>query len=181
MRRRKSKQGTTRVAKTRPRRERVKQPNAFRSDSPGAKAFAVLARARRRGEDPAALSRQMGTYFAVVRRRLPGQFRKVKGKWFPTKSDRLARRKRFLTEDGYITVTVRGSKKAAELNQYNQTVTRFIRDKDHDPSALLAFKGKRIAGRPYLTDPDKVFRLADAGLIRTDELGSDQVARGGRR
>jgi hypothetical protein len=179
MRQRKSKPKTTRAAKAKSRRERV-TPNAFRSDSPGAKSFSVLARARRTGEDPVAVSRQMGTYFAVVRRHLPGQFRKVKGKWVPTKSDRLPRRKRVLTEDGYITVTVRGSKKAAELNQYNQIVTRFIRGKDHDPSALLAFKGKRIAGRLYLTDPDKVFRLADAGLIRTDELGSDQVARGGR-
>jgi hypothetical protein len=166
-----------RPGKSKPRTTRA---NAFRSDSPGAKSFAVLARSRRTGEDPVALSRQMGTYFAVVRRRLPGQFRKVKGKWFPTKSDRLPRRKRLLTEDGYITVTVLGSRKAAELNQYNQIVTRFVRGKDHDPSALLAFKGKRIAGRPYLTDPDKVFTLADAGLIRTDELGSDQVARGGR-
>jgi hypothetical protein len=152
-----------------------------RPDSSAAKAFTVLARSRRTGESPEAISRQLGTYFGVVRRHLPGQFHKVRGKWVPTKSDRLARRKQLLTEQGYITITVRGSKQAAELNQYNQVVNHFVRGKDHDPSALVAFKDKRITGHSYLTDPDKVFRLADAGLIRTDELGSDQVARGGRR
>jgi hypothetical protein len=60
-------------------------------------------------------------------------------------------------------------------------VDRFILGKDHDPSALQSFKGKRISGHPYLTDPDKVFRLADAGLIKTEELGSDQVVRGGKK
>ena len=105
----------------------------------------------------------------------------MRGKWVPSKADHLSRRKRLLTEDGYITITVRGSKKAAELNQFNVAVDRFIRGEDHDPSALESFKGKRIAGLRYLTDPDKVFRLADAGIIRTEELGSDQVARGGRK
>ncbi|HXY13172.1 MAG TPA: hypothetical protein VEI26_01585 [Terriglobales bacterium] len=61
------------------------------------------------------------------------------------------------------------------------TSNRFIRGKDHDPSALEAFRGKRIAGHRYLTDPDAVFTLADAGIIKTEELGSDQVARGGRK
>ena len=93
----------------------------------------------------------------------------------------MLRRKQLLTKHGYVPITVRGSKKAAELNQYNQVVVRFIRGKDYDPSALEAFKNKRIAGHGYLTDPDQVFRLADAGIIRTEELGSDQVARGGRR
>ena len=85
-----------------------------------------------------------------------------------------------LTEDGYIPITVIGSKKAGELNRFNQVVARLVGPKgDHDPSDLEYFEGKRIAGHPYLTDPDLVFRLADAGLIRTDELGSDQVTRGG--
>ena len=150
-------------------------------DSPGAKAFAVLARCRRTGESPEAVSRQKGTYFAVVRRHLPKQFRKVQGKWVPSESDRLSRRKSLLTEDGYVTITVRGSKKATELNQYNQVVDRFIHGKDHDPSGLEYFTGKRISGHPYVTDPDKVFRLADAGLIRTEELGSDQVVRRGKK
>jgi hypothetical protein len=153
----------------------------FRSHSPGAKAFAVLARCRRTGESPEAVSRQKGTYFSVVRRRLPSQFRKVRGKWVPSKSDRLSRRKALLAENGYIMITVRGSKKAAELDRYNQIVDHLIHGKDHDPSALEAFKDKRISGHPYLTDPDKVFRLADAGLIKTEELGSDQVARGGKK
>jgi hypothetical protein len=155
--------------------------NTFRPDSPGAKAFSVLARCRRTGESPESISRQKGTYFSVVRRRLPGQFRKVRGKWVPSKSDRLFRRKALLTADGYVMIRVRGSKKADELNRYNQIVDRFIHGKDHDPSALESFEKKRISGHPYLTDPDKVFRLGDAGLIKTEELGSDQVARGGKK
>jgi len=75
-----------------------------------------------------------------------------------------------------------GSRKAGELNRFNQVVARLVDPKgDYDPSDLGFFKGKRIGGHPYLTDPDLVFRLADAGLIKTDELGSDQVARGGRK
>lgn len=142
----------------------------------------MLARCRRTGESPEAVSRQMGTYFAVVRRHLPGQFRKIRGKWVPTKADRLARRKLLLTESGYIPITVVGSKKAGELNRFNQVVARFVDPGgEHDPSDLESFKGKRIAGHAYLTDPDLVFRLANTGLIRTEELGSDQIARGGRR
>lgn len=169
-----------RQRKTRQKARVAHTGKAFRSDSPAAKSFAVLARSRRTGENPVAVSRQKGTYFAVVRRHLPGQFRRVKGTWVPTKSDRLPRRKQLLTEYGYVTITVRGSKKAGELNHYNQAVAAFIRGKDHDPSGLQAFRGKRVSGHPYLTDPDLVFRLADAGLIKTDELGSDQVARGGK-
>ena len=147
-----------------------------------AKAFTVLARARRTGESPEAVSRQLGTYFAVVRRHLPNEFRKVRGKWIPSKADRLSRRKLLLTEDGYIPITVIGSKKAGELNQFNQVVARLVDPKgDYDPSNLEFFKGKRIAGHPYLTDPDLIFRLGDAGLLKTEELGSDQLARGGRK
>jgi hypothetical protein len=118
----------------------------------------------------------------VVRRHLPNEFRKVRGKWIPSKADRLSRRKLLLTEDGYVPITVIGSKKAGELNQFNQVVARLVDPAgNYDPSGLDFFKGKRIAGHPYLTDPDLVFRLADAGLIKTEELGSDQVARGGRK
>ncbi|HZR63960.1 MAG TPA: hypothetical protein VFA85_02375 [Terriglobales bacterium] len=181
MPRKKAKSKRTRSEKTRHKSPPARSSNSFRQDSTGAKAFAVLARSRRTGESPEAVSRQFGTYFAVVRRHLPGHFRKVRGRWVPTKSDRSPRGKQLLTEDGYERIVVRGSKKAAELNRYNQVVARFIRGKDKDPSALAEFERKRIAGHRYLTDPDKVFRLADAGIIKTDELGSDQVSRGGRR
>src|SRR5215472_16203318 len=98
--------------------------NVPRFDSSPAKAFAVLARSRRTGESPEAVSRQLGTYFAVVRRHLRGQFQKVRGRWVPTKTDRLSRRKLLLTEDGYLPITVVGSKKAGELNRFNQVVAR---------------------------------------------------------
>ncbi len=152
------------------------------SDSSAAKAFAVLARMRRTGESLQATCRALHTYPKVVRRYLPHEFHKVRGKWVPSKSDRLPRRKLLLTEDGYVSITVIGSRKAGELNRFNLVVSRLVDPKgDHDPSDLEFFKGKRIAGHPYLTDPDLIFRLADAGLIRTEELGSDQVARGGRK
>ena len=187
-------------SKRRPQARRSKQPRAKtesrlnsisrhdvsravpRFDSSPAKAFTVLARSRRTGESPEAVSRQLGTYFAVVRRHLRDQFRKVRGRWVPSKVDRLLRRKLLLAEDGYIPITVVGSKKAGELNRFNQVVARLVDPRgEHDPSDLESFKGKRIAGHAYLTDPDLVFRLANAGVIRTEELGSDQVARGGRK
>jgi len=151
-----------------------------RSDSPGSKAFAVLARMRRTGESLEAASRERNTYPRVVLRHLQGEFRKIHGRWVPSKSDRQPRRKLLLTEDGYLRVTVLGSKKAAELNQFNQIVARLVEGKG-DPSELEFFTGRRIAGHPYLTDIGAILRLADAGVIRVEELGSDQVVRGGPR
>jgi len=159
---------------------------------------------RRTGESLEVASRAKHTYPAHVLRHLqnaarrehqPNPLHKIKGEWIASLSDKLSRRRSLLTEDGYVSIVVKGSTKSSELSRYNTIVEHLL---NPDKAAkrlglskeevfgqalddLKDFKGKRIAGKPYLTDPDLVFRLADFGIIKTEELGSDQVARGGRR
>jgi hypothetical protein len=173
-------------------------------DFSSSKSFAVLARMRRTGESIDVASRDKHTYPAHVLRHLqnaarrehqPNPFRKVKGEWIASPSDKLSRQRSLLTEDGYVSIIVKGSKKSSELSRYNTIVEHLVNPEKLAKRSGLSkeevfgqalddfkeFSDKRIAGKPYLTDPDLVFRLADFGIIKTEELGSDQVARGGRR
>jgi hypothetical protein len=168
------------------------------------KAFAVLARMRRTGESLEVASRSKHTYPAYVlehlkkaarREHQPNPLRTISGEWVASSSDKLLRHRELLTEDGYISIIVKGSKTSSELSRYNAIVEQLVNPEKYAKRLGLSkddvfgqalddlkdFKGKRIGGKPYLTDPEQVFRLADFDVIKTEELGSDQVSRGGRR
>lgn len=180
-------------------------PARTRFDLSSSKAFAVLARMRRTGESLEVASRAKHTYPAHVlhhlqnaarREHQPNPFRKIKGEWIPSSpSDKISRKRSLLTENGYISIVVKGSTKSSELSRYNTIVEHLVNPEKavkrlglskeevfgQALDDLKEFRGKRIAGKPYLTNPNLVFRLADFGVIKTEELGSDQIARGGRR
>jgi hypothetical protein len=168
------------------------------------KAFSVLARMRSHGESLNVAAREKGTYAAWVLKHLrnaakregqPNPLRKVGGEWIATPFDWLSRRRKHLTDKGYIDIVVKGSKKSSELSRYNLvltylvTPTRFAKRLGLTPDQvfqdalheLKGFENQRITGHKYLTNPDEIFRLADAGIITDEELGSDQVQRGGRK
>ncbi|EQD41562.1 hypothetical protein B2A_10608, partial [mine drainage metagenome] len=68
-------------------------------------------------------------------------FRKVGGRWKPTRSDSLLRRMAFYEDGRRKAVTVRGSKTASLLGRYNSDVRTFLDDPARDPSSLKKWEG----------------------------------------
>ncbi len=81
----------------------------------------VLGRSRRFGEPLSKAARDAHTSPETVRRYLGRSgYRKVVGRWKPTRSDSLLRRMSFYEDGRRQTVTVRGSKTASLLGKYNR-------------------------------------------------------------
>ncbi len=87
-------------------------------------------------------------------------------------SDRFARELRFLTPDGPISITVRGSRTASKLAEHTAAVKRYLNT--GDTAQLDKFRGKSVrAGKlklSFLTDPKILDRLANAGQVVFEDL-----------
>ena len=85
--------------------------------------------------------------------------------------------------DGYVPVVVHSSKQAQLASRHLIAVGRFVGQipsrRAGDAELLKNFVGKRVGGVEFLTDPDRLRELADAGLVKLDALYRDN--RGGRR
>jgi hypothetical protein len=79
--------------------------------------------------------------------------------------------------DGYVPVSVRSPKQAHLASKHLIAVGRFLRTGDNE--LLKPFTGKSVGGVELLTDPDRLRELADAGLVRLDNLYRQN--RGGRQ
>jgi hypothetical protein len=129
------------------------------------RALHVLARMRRTGESLTAASREEHIDPRTVRKYLKTELR---GRGEPTKVDRRNRNMLMPTALGNAPVRIRGSKKASELGKYMSAVGRYLRTGDVE--ALAGFEGKSMGGHAFITNPDLLSSLAQAGALTLDEI-----------
>lgn len=138
----------------------------------------VLGRSRRFGEPLSKAARDAHTTPETVQRYLGRSgYRKVSGRWRPTKSDSLLRRMSFYEDGRRRTVTVRGSKTASVIGRYNRDVETFLRDPARDSTVLKKWEERTFIDangkvRTLETDPNKI---RDAIERAESEYGSFDI------
>jgi hypothetical protein len=144
-------------------RQRAKRETALR----------VLGRSRRFGEPLSKAARDAHTTPDTVRRYLGRSgYRRVGGRWKPTRSDSLVRRMAFYEEGRRRAVTVRGSKTASLLGRYNREVRTFLEDPARDPSVLKKREGQTFIdsdgnAHTFETDPTRLLSAVERAESET--------------
>jgi hypothetical protein len=136
------------------------------------KALAALARMRRQGFSLARATRLerikpstfLGYVGSAVHRNGPGK------PWKATKADRLSAKMTILTENGPLTVLVRGSRERTLLARYDIALRKWREGQDGAERELRSFKGRTVAGRLLITDLDLLIQLEEAGQLDFDSL-----------
>lgn len=106
-------------------------------------ALRVLGRSRRFNEPLSKAAREAHTTPETVRRYLGGSgYRKVGGRYRPTRSDSLVRVMSSYEDGRRVRVVVRGSKEASKVGRYNRAVRSFLEDPARDPSVLRKWEGR---------------------------------------
>ena len=94
------------------------------------------------------------------------------GRFAATKSDRIPRTMKFLTENGLVDRILRGSRDASQLVRYMSAVDRFLNTGDQGP--LSAFRGKTVrsgkTAHAFLTNTRMLERLGYAGEIAFEDI-----------
>lgn len=148
---------------------------AARSQSTRDLALHVLAAMRR---DPKlSLSRAaklQGIKSETVRKYFPKDFRKSKGKFHVTKSDRHTAILYIVNEHGeYVPVQTHSSKERKQAGQHKRDLNRYQRGQGN---ALLPWRDKEIAGIRVLTDPATIkaieSTIAEFSLYKTYSGGA---------
>jgi len=89
------------------------------------------------------------------------------GKYWALPYDHIPRTLNFLTSRGTIPVTVYDSRTATDIAEYMNAVRKYVRT--GDTSGLERFKDKSFVAdgrvRRFVTDPDVLDELADAGSL----------------
>ena len=138
------------------------------------RAIDAINRMRRDGVSLTQAARTAHTTRTTVLRHAKSALRKKGTRYAVTASDRLVRHVRFLTDAGRIEISVRGSRTASEIARHMAAVDRYLGSGDIGP--LSEFEGRSVrAGRetfPFLTDPDALVRLANAGEVSFERLYS---------
>jgi hypothetical protein len=79
---------------------------------------------------------------------------------------------RFLTDQGIVVVDLHNSRTASRVAQYWGAVDHYLRTGDR--TRLRPFEGKRIRASgslfPFVTDPELLIRLGEAGEVRFEDL-----------
>jgi hypothetical protein len=98
--------------------------------------------------------------------------RREEGTYRARPTDLLRRSMRVLTDQGVDVAEIPSSGIASRLSKYWHAVDHYLRTGDRRP--LRPYEGKvlRAAGRqfPFVTDPDLLARLAEAGEVRFEDL-----------
>jgi hypothetical protein len=98
--------------------------------------------------------------------------KKDSGRYVAKPFDRLARSLRFLTPQGQIAVTVRGSRTASTIAAYWVAVDHYL--KSGDEERLGVFRGKAVrVGKEiffFVTDPRILNRIANAGEVSFEDI-----------
>lgn len=149
-------------------RQRAKRETALR----------VLGRSRRFNEPLSKAARDAHTTPETVRRYLGrAGYRKIGGRYRPTRSDSLLRRMAFYEDGRRKAVTVRGSKTASKIGKYNHDVRTFLEDPARDPSVLRKWEGWTFVdaqGRVHTFETDPA-RILSAVERAESEYGSFDI------
>ena len=135
----------------------------------------VLARSRRFNEPLSNAAREAHVSPETVRRYLGRSiYRKIGGRYRPTRSDSLLRRMAFYEDGRRRAATVRGSKIASRIGKYNRDIRTFLEDSARDPSVLKKWEGRTFVdaqGRVHTFETDPA-RLLSAMERAESECGS---------
>jgi len=80
------------------------------------------------------------------------------------RTDRYSAMVQVLTREGTLNVTARGSRQRELAGQHRATVLRVLRGEE-PPTALEAYRGKKIGGHELLSDYELLSSFAHAGDI----------------
>jgi hypothetical protein len=98
--------------------------------------------------------------------------RRREGLYEALPADQLPRLMRVLIEQGVTVVEIRGSRLATRLSHYWHAVDHYLRSGDR--RLLRPFEGKRfrVSGHlfEFITDPELLVRLGEAGEVRFEDL-----------
>jgi hypothetical protein len=98
--------------------------------------------------------------------------RRREGTYYARPTDQMPRPMRVLTEQGVTVADVRSSRVASRLSKYWGAVDHYLRTGDR--TRLRPYEGRRLRAGGHLfkfiTDPDLLARLAEAGEVRFEDL-----------
>jgi hypothetical protein len=137
------------------------------------RALRVVSLMRTEGKPLAVAMREAETTKRTVDRYVASALIKEPSGLYRAKAfDRLARHLNFLTPDGPIALSIRGSRTASKVAEYSAAVDHYL--KTGDSIRLDEFRGKSVrAGKqvfPFITDPRVLARLANAGQVAFEDL-----------
>ena len=87
-----------------------------------------------------------------------------------TKSDRLVREVMFPTVFGDLPVLTRSSKDATRLSEFLHDRAKLLGGKLSADEFERKWRGVRIAGQEVLADSSEIFRMANAGVLKMENL-----------
>ncbi len=167
------------MAKRRKPSRKAKRP-AERSPTKGLTAQSAQAERRalkalslmRKGLSRAKAATRAGTTPRTIQKYAKPAIRRREGTYEALPADQMRRPMRFLTDRGVVVVDVRSSRSATSLSLYWAAVDHYLRTGERD--RLQPYEGKRLrAGGhlfAYITDPDLLIRLAEAGEVLFEDL-----------
>jgi hypothetical protein len=137
------------------------------------RALEALSRMRSEGLSLRAAAKASGTTANAVRRHAGSALERTNnGRYRAKESDRLVRGLRFPTESGVVTLNVKDSRTSSRLADYWHAVRTYLRT--GNTIGLRKFRNKhiRVDKRAYrfITDPDLLDRLFDAGELSFDDI-----------
>lgn len=136
-------------------------------------ALRVLRRSRRFNEPISKAARDAHTSPDTVRRYLGSSgYRKVGGRWQPTKADSLVRVMNSYEDGRRVRVVLRSSKEASKIGRYMRDVRTFLSDPARDPSILskwegVTFKDSNGQIHTFETDPAEIREIVDRAESET--------------
>jgi hypothetical protein len=137
------------------------------------RALDAVNRMRREGLSLTAAARRALTTPETVRHYAPRALKRTPaGRYAATAYDRYARSLNVLTAQGKIAVTVTDSRTASRIAEYWVAVDRFLKTGETDrlrPFRRQSFRAGKV-GYPFLTHPQTLIRLGNAGEVAFEEL-----------
>ena len=132
-------------------------------------ALAALSLMRREKLSLNAAAQRLDISPDVVRRYAgEGLRRGASGNFYAKPSDDISRSMNFLTGRGLIEIEVRNSKDATLISRYMTALKDYLAT--GEKSFLDRFRGRRVGTHRFITDPDILDELADAGEVDFDSL-----------
>lgn len=127
------------------------------------KKLSLSAAAQAEHTNPRTVQRYVGT---ALRQEEPGRHYRA------TTYDRIPRTLHVVTPEGTLPVTVRDSRTASRIGEYMNAVRTYVNK--GESSGLERFRGKSFradgVSYPFVTDPNKLEELADAGVLAVEQL-----------
>jgi hypothetical protein len=136
------------------------------------RALNAVAQMRGRGMSLSEAARHAGTTPATVRRYVEPALTSRGNRVVATGGDRLYRRMVVLTPQGRQEVDLRGSRVASLVARHHDAVRSYIRTGDITP--LAWFRGKKVGGVEFATDPKDLETAAIRGDLDVDDIYPDR-------